>query len=198
MDIGILLWLQEHVRSEVLTVLMRFITSLGDIGFIWILIGLVLALKKKYRTTGFLVLAALLLEWLLVNCVIKELVMRIRPFEAHEALKALISHPDSFSFPSGHTGSSFAAASVMWKRLPRRFSVPCLLLAVLIAFSRLYVGVHYPTDVLAGAVIGVLIGLTCCRIWDARETRRKHPPGIPDAVKYTADQGNTLRVYQML
>ena len=159
-----MLWLQEHIRGEFLNVLMPLITSLGDIGFIWILIGAVFAVQKKYRQAGILIWIALLSEWLLVDGVLKNIFMRVRPFHASELLLPLIELPDSWSFPSGHSGSSFAAATVMWMRLPRKYALPGAVLAVLIAFSRLYVGVHYPTDVLAGAAVGICVGWACCRI----------------------------------
>lgn len=187
MDIGILLWLQEHVRSDVLTPLFVFITGLGDIGFVWIAIGAVLVTKKRWRAAGILLWIALLSEWLLVDGVIKNIVMRERPFHANPLLLALIEEPDSFSFPSGHTGSSFAAAVVLWRSLPHKAALPFCLLAVLIAFSRLYVGVHYPTDVLAGAVIGICVGLICCRAqsaffaWRAKKKAASETTGKSEA-----------------
>lgn len=181
MDIGILLFIQEYLRNGVLTPLMVLITTLGDVGFIWIVIGAVLIAKKRYRSAGFLIWIALFSEWLLVDGVIKNIFMRERPFYACETLIPLIEYPGSFSFPSGHAGSSFAAAAVMRLRLPRKYARFGLLLAALIAFSRLYVGVHYPTDVLCGALIGVLVGKACCMAADflgknnSRKTEgRKH------------------------
>lgn len=172
LDIGILLWLQEHVRGEILDPVMKLITSLGDIGLIWIVIGACFVVQKKYRTTGLLIWAALLLEWLLVDGVIKNLVMRTRPFNADARLLSLIEPPGSWSFPSGHSGSSFAAAAVMCLRLPKKFALSGVVLAVLIAFSRLYVGVHYPTDVLAGALVGTAVGWLCCKAAERMERRR--------------------------
>ena len=166
-----MLWIQEHLRSDVLDPIMVFITGLGDIGMIWILIGAVFVAQKEYRKTGLLIWIALLSEYLLVDGVIKNIVMRERPFRAEPLLQALIEHPESWSFPSGHTGSSFAAATVAVLRLPKKFALPCLLLAALIAFSRLYIGVHYPTDVLAGAVVGILTGWLCCRAADWQKGR---------------------------
>lgn len=95
---------------------------------------------------------------LINNILLKNLVARIRPYEVIEGLTCLVRQPRDYSFPSGHTTTSFAAAWVMFRQLPKRFGVPALVLAILIALSRLYVGVHYPSDVLFGALDGIAIG----------------------------------------
>ena len=92
------------------------------------------------------------------NLLLKNLVARTRPYEVIDGLQLLVSRAVDLSFPSGHAASSFAAAVVMAKLLPKRYGIAALILAGLIAFSRLYVGIHYPTDVLFGAVSGCLIG----------------------------------------
>ncbi len=158
-DGNILLWIQEHLRFEWLTPIMLKITHLGDKGFIWIVLGVILLLPKKTRRAGFLSLLALLSAHLLCNCVLKDFVARIRPYELVDGLQCLIGKMNSFSFPSGHTMTAFAAAMVITKGTRKRIGIPVMILAVCIAFSRLYVGVHYPTDVFFGAVMGALIGL---------------------------------------
>jgi undecaprenyl-diphosphatase len=85
-------------------------------------------------------------------------VQRPRPFVTFTDLKIIIPTPSEFSFPSGHTASSFAAASVFYKHLPRKIGIPAIVLAGLIGLSRLYVGVHYPTDVIAGVLMGIFLG----------------------------------------
>lgn len=93
------------------------------------------------------------------NLFLKNVVARTRPYEVVEGLTRLIEKQSDYSFPSGHTAASFAAAVILFLQLPKKYGIPALILAVLISFSRLYLGVHYPTDVLAGAVSGTLIAL---------------------------------------
>lgn len=157
LDGNILLWIQDYIRTPILTPIVVFITSLGDGGRIWILFSLFLLLFKKTRKAGILGLAALLGSLIINNWVLKNLVGRIRPYESIAELMIVIPKPGEFSFPSGHTSSSFACAWMFFQKLPKRYGVPALVLATLIGLSRLYVGVHYPTDVLAGAVSGILI-----------------------------------------
>ena len=107
-----------------------------------------------------LLLLLLLLLFLLVNnMILKPLVDRTRPYEVVQGLTLLIEKQKDASFPSGHTASSFAAAVVMFHMLPKRYGIPALLLAFLIGLSRLYVGVHYPTDVLCGLLSGTVLAL---------------------------------------
>ncbi len=153
-----LLLIQDSVRCSVLTPFFVFVTRLGDRGFIWIVLSLLLLLSPKTRKTGCMGLLALLFSLLVNNMFLKNLVERSRPFDAIQALTPLIPRPHDFSFPSGHTASSFAAAGVFFRRLPRRLGVPAIILAALIAFSRLYVGVHYPSDVLFGMLSGLALG----------------------------------------
>lgn len=175
MDGQILIWIQENLRFAFLTPVMKFITHLGDAGFFWILLTLGLLIFKKTRRVGVMSAVALLGALLIDNIILKNLVGRIRPYEVVEGLQCLIGAQKDFSFPSGHTGSSFASAVVCFKELPKRYGIPLLVLAFLIAFSRLYVGVHYPTDVLAGMVIGTLVALLACKTVNHFETKKSRP-----------------------
>lgn len=157
LDGGFLLFLQESVRNPLLDRLMIGITSLGDDGWIWILATILLLIPKKTRKVGVLSAVALLGSLLINNYLIKNIVQRPRPFVTFQELQIIIPTPSEFSFPSGHTSSSFAAAAVFYRHLPKKLGIPSVILACLIGFSRLYVGVHYPTDVLAGAVMGILL-----------------------------------------
>ena len=166
LDGNILLWIQEYVRNDFLTPIFKFITMLGDEGFIWIAIALVLLFIKKYRKAGISVGVALLGSLLFNNMLIKNLVARTRPYRVIETLTILIEEPGEFSFPSGHTSSSFAAGVVLFMLLPRKYGVPAMILAFLIGISRLYVGVHYPTDVLGGMVMGTLLAVGAVKLVD--------------------------------
>lgn len=153
----ILLWVQEHLRSELLSAFFIPFTTIGNHGELWIVLGLLLLISPKTRKGGVLGLLSLLLCFLFNDLVLKVLIARSRPFLVIEALTPLVNLPGSHSFPSGHSNSSFAAAFGMMKGTPQRWlKVVLIALAVLMAFSRLYVGVHYPTDVLAGALEGIL------------------------------------------
>ncbi len=150
-----LLWVQQFLRQEWMTPFWKMITFLGDRGWFWIALGLGLLLFKETRRAGTAVLLALLINALITNVTLKPLIARIRPYEAIEGLMPLVGPQRDFSFPSGHASASFAAATACWKLLPGKYGKPLLILAALIAFSRLYLGVHYPTDVIAGVAIGV-------------------------------------------
>lgn len=159
LEIGILLWIQENFRFSFLNPIMQFITTLGDKGFFWILACILLVLFKKTRRIGVIAAVALALNTLIVNVILKTQIMRVRPFVLEEGLSLITRLPKDSSFPSGHTSASFATAVIMFKGLPRYAGIPALVLAFLIGFSRLYVGAHFPTDVLAGAVIGTTVAL---------------------------------------
>lgn len=154
-DGGVLLFIQEYIRNPILNSIMIFITSLGDKGYIWIAATIVLLIPKKTRKVGIMSALALIGSLIINNEIIKNLVRRPRPFVTFTDLQIIIPTPSQFSFPSGHTSSSFAAAAVFYRHLPKKLGVPSVILAGLIGFSRLYIGVHYPTDVIAGALVGI-------------------------------------------
>ena len=157
LDGGFLLFLQESVRNPILDNIMIFITSLGNGGMIWIAATIALLIPKKTRKAGIMSAAALLGSLIINNNIVKNIVQRPRPFVTFADLQIIIPTPSEFSFPSGHTSSSFAAAAVFYRHLPKKIGLPSVILAGLIGFSRLYVGVHYPTDVIAGVLMGILL-----------------------------------------
>lgn len=157
LDGGFLLFLQESVRNPMLDSLMKFITALGNGGMIWIGATILLLIPKKTRSIGMMSAVALLGSLIINNNIIKNIVQRPRPFVTFTDLQIIIPTPSEYSFPSGHTSSSFAAAAVFYRHLPKKLGLPSVILAGLIGFSRLYVGVHYPTDVIAGVIMGILL-----------------------------------------
>ena len=157
MDGGVLLFIQEYIRNPILNAVMIFITNLGNGGLIWIAATIGLLIPKKTRKVGIMSAVALLGSLIINNNIIKNIIQRPRPFVSLTDLHIIIPTPSEFSFPSGHTASSFAAAGVFFRNLPKKFGVPALILAFFIGLSRLYVGVHYPTDVIAGIVMGLLL-----------------------------------------
>lgn len=143
----------QNLRCEILDRAMVFISALGNSGIIWIIIGLIMVCLKKYRKCGVAVLIALIACLIFGNGILKNLVGRHRPCWADESIKLLIAVPRDYSFPSGHTFSSFAATFCII-HFHKKEGIAALVLAVLIAFSRLYLFVHYPTDILGGIVLG--------------------------------------------
>lgn len=156
-EFAILDWMQLHLRGEFLDFLVPRITALGDRGLIWILLAAALLLFPKTRRLGAAVAVALVLEYTVCDLLIKPLFARPRPCDLNAAVGTLIPRPHGHSFPSGHTGSSFAAAFALW-RGKSPLGVPALILAALIGFSRLYLYVHFPTDVLGGILVGLAAG----------------------------------------
>ncbi|MCL1832345.1 MAG: phosphatase PAP2 family protein [Oscillospiraceae bacterium] len=145
------------MHNGVFDTLMIVITKLGDKGVAWILAAIVLMITKKYRKVGFTMAIALILNLLLGEITLKPLFSRLRPFIDSD-ITLLISEPHGYSFPSSHAMSSFAAATaITWYH--KRVGICALVLAGLIAFSRLYLYVHYLSDIIVGSVLGVGCGI---------------------------------------
>ena len=169
-ELAVLDWLQAHLRCDFLDAVMPWISRICDHGEIWILLAAVLLLLRKHRWTGVSLSFALILDLICCNIVLKPLVGRVRPFLVNTAVELLTAPPADASFPSGHTAASFAAVfalrasgSPLWK--------PAAVLASVIAFSRLYLYVHWPTDVLGGIVVGAVVGTAGA--WIAKRLRKK-------------------------
>ena len=154
-DNSILLFIKNNMHSYIMDKAMVTITSLGNGGVVWIIIAVLLIINKKYRKIGFIVLGALTISAVLGEGILKHLIQRIRPCADIPAINMLITKPLSYSFPSGHSASSFAGAAVLSNYF-KKYKFVFFGLAFLIAFSRLYLYVHYPTDVLAGIILGLL------------------------------------------
>ncbi|MFU2423303.1 MAG: phosphatase PAP2 family protein [Bacteroides sp.] len=163
----------QTIHTPLLDKILAFITSLGNAGIIWIVLAVVLLILPKTRKTGIIVAAALLMDLILCNLILKNMVARVRPYDVNTAIAILIKKPLDFSFPSGHTAASFAAMTALFLAKMKKAWIAALVLAVLIAFSRLYFYVHYPTDVLGGAVVGILSGIIGYTIVEKIDKRRK-------------------------
>ena len=153
---SILLFLQNYVRNPVLNALLIPFTLSNNAGISCILIVAVFIYFKSLRKAGILMGISLLLEFLLNNLIIKNLFARIRPYEVIDGLILLVGKAPDYSFPSGHTGSAFALAVVIFMVMDRKYGIIALILASLMGFSRLSVGIHYPSDVLGGVILGVV------------------------------------------
>ena len=171
-ELGILDWMQTHLRCEFLDAVLPWISWTANHGEIWILLALVLLLMRRQRQYGAAMACGLVLDLVACNLVLKPLIGRIRPFAVNPDVVLLIAPPGDASFPSGHTAVSFAAVfalktagSPLWK--------PALALAVVIAFSRLYLYVHWPSDVLGGAILGAAVGWAGAKLAAAIAKRGK-------------------------
>ena len=159
-DLPILDWIQANLKSGFMDVFMPFITKFGDHGLFWMVFAAVLLIFPKTRKTALGMAIAMAIGLLVCNVTLKPLVARIRPYDLQlehfgVTIQLLGERMHDFSFPSGHTIASFEAATVLLKN-SKKMGIPAMILAVLIAFSRLYLYVHYPTDVLVSVVLGVL------------------------------------------
>ena len=148
----------QQIRTPVLDTIMVVITTLGDMGMIWILLAAILLVDSKTRKTGVILFLALGIDMILCNGILKHVVARIRPCEIKTGIDLLIARPTDYSFPSGHTAASFAAVMALYQAKSKKLWKGALVLGVLIAFSRLYLYVHYPSDILGGMEAGLLCG----------------------------------------
>lgn len=165
MEASILLFIQEYIRNSLLDPFFILITHLGDSGIIWILISVMFLCFQRTRKIAYMMIVAMLLSLLFNNLILKNWIARVRPYEAVNGLHRIIEAQSDWSFPSGHSASSFAAAVVIFKCMDKKIGIPALILALMISLSRLYVGVHYPTDVLFGIISGTCLALIVVRVF---------------------------------
>ena len=163
-----LLWVQEFLRQGWLDPIAAFYTKLGDHGLIWIALCVLMLLWPKTRRAGLAGIFALLCSFLLTNVILKHLFTRPRPWLELEGLVPLVVERDPNSFPSGHSSAALAAAAAWWRYLPKPWRAVGIACALLMALSRLYVGVHFPTDVACGILAGLFCGWCGCKLEDAR------------------------------
>lgn len=163
MEMNILHTIQEWIQNPVTDAVMIFFTRLGDNGLLWILIMFFLLCRKKTRGYGILLGISLLISAVLGNLIIKPIFERLRPFFHLPEHELLIPPPGGYSFPSGHTLTAFASAPVIYA-MHKKSGIAAYIVAFLIGFSRMYLYVHYPTDVLAGILLGLLCGFLTVKI----------------------------------
>lgn len=180
-DLPILDWIAGNLQCGFLDFLMPLITLLGDAGIFWIAVSALFLFFPKYRKAGLSMGIALLIGLVVCNMILKPWVGRIRPYEYQlnhfgKTIELLVATPHDCSFPSGHTIASFEAAVALTVH-NRKLGIPAMVLAVLIAFSRMYLYVHYPTDVLASVILGTAIAFLSCflvkKLWTLAESKRK-------------------------
>lgn len=162
-EFAILDFIQSDMTSPVMDKIMTVFTYLGSGGFIWIILSIILISFPKSRKNGIIMAISLLGCLIVGNIIMKPLFGRIRPCDVNHAVELLIKRPVDASFPSGHAMSSFAGAMcIMFYSV--KYGIPAIITALVISFSRLYLYVHYPSDVIAGALIGILIAFVSKRI----------------------------------
>jgi len=162
-DRAILDYINRNMQSELLDAVMPVVSGLGNLAFVWILTALIFLTVRRYRKQGFMIMVSVSICAIVGNLILKPFVTRIRPYELNSAIRLLIPPLNDYSFPSGHTMAAFAAATVICYT-NRRFGVLAFAFAALMAFSRLYLYVHYPSDVLAGMLLGILIASLSIRL----------------------------------
>ena len=171
MELPILWWIRDNLTNPFLDTVMPYVSSLARSGEFWILVAVVLLCFKKTRKAGLAMGIAMALGFLVGNIGLKNIIARTRPYDMVE-VEVLVKHLSDFSFPSGHTLVSFNAAIAL-HHYHRKWGVAALVLATLIALSRLYLFVHYPTDVVAGLLLAVLLAFVSCRLVDWLWSRKK-------------------------
>ena len=150
-----MLFIQNNLRSDMLDKIMLFFTYLGKTGLVWIVPGIILLFFKKHRKYGIMLLISLIITYIFGEFILKNLIGRVRPFYMIENINVPIAFNESSSFPSVHAATSFASFWIILK-FNKTLGWVALLIASLIAFSRVYLFAHYPTDILGGAILGIL------------------------------------------
>lgn len=190
LDGKLLIGIQQALNADWLTPIMKVITAFGEYGIFWILVCLVLLAFKKTRRIGIICTLSLALTFILCNGIIKPLVDRERPFESFSAVQPFLPHPGDASFPSGHTANAMGPAWGMfigsrdryapmgWQgagvpaRTVHKWSIAAIVLALLIGLSRMYLGMHYPSDVLAALLVGMISATVVCESIRKYESKR--------------------------
>ncbi|MFR3309799.1 MAG: phosphatase PAP2 family protein [Christensenellales bacterium] len=157
-DASVITAIYENVHSAFLTMFFRIVTLLGEGGIFWIAVAVILLFFKKTRRSGICIGASLLIGVIVGNGIIKNVVARPRPYDAIAGIESVVSHLSDYSFPSGHSLCCFEAATALAMNRTK-WAIPAYVGAVLVAVSRLFLFVHYPTDVICGALLGVLFGV---------------------------------------
>ena len=157
-DASVITAIYENVHSAFLTMFFRIVTLLGEGGIFWIAVAVILLFFKQTRRSGICIGASLLIGVIVGNGIIKNVVARPRPYDAIAGIESVVSHLSDYSFPSGHSLCCFEAATALAMNRTK-WAIPAYVGAVLVAVSRLFLFVHYPTDVICGALLGVLFGV---------------------------------------
>lgn len=154
MDVRIISYVQAHCHNRFTDFIFPLLSRIGNAGAVWLTIAIILGYNRRTRCFALMLFFSLALAHV-ISQILKPIIGRPRPFVVHPGVSLLIHTPGGYSCPSGHSASSFAAATVIWL-FNSRFGAAALILAILIAFSRVFLFVHYPSDTIAGSLLGVL------------------------------------------
>ena len=171
-------WIQANLASPWLDAVMKFITYLSDGGAIWVAAAIVMLVIPKYRRYGVVLSVVIVSGAVLNSLVLKPVIGRVRPFVGLEDIMLLITPPGDASFPSGHTLVSVSSAIVIL-RANKKLGIAALVLASLIAFSRMYLYVHFPTDIIAGVVLAIIISMVCIVVSDKIKSEKCDEKELP-------------------
>ncbi len=163
-DFNLVLWVQECIRSPFLSAFFIPFTTIGNAGILFIVIGALMLLFKKTRLSGAILLTSLTISFILNDLIIKNIVQRPRPYDTFSQIIPLVPPPGKYSFPSGHTAAAFSSMITLFFT-QKKYAITGLIIALLMGFSRIYVGVHYPTDVLFGAILGTTVAVVTAIIF---------------------------------
>lgn len=169
LDFKILNYLQQF-HSGPLDLIMKFFTYIGENGYIWIALGLLFLCFKKTRKMGIYLLITLAIEFICNDLVLKHIIKRQRPFFYNKRINMVIKRPTSYSFPSGHASAAFSSATAifMHDKIKGLFAY---LVAIAISVSRIYFYVHYPSDIVCGAILGMIVAIIVRLMGKAIEKR---------------------------
>ncbi|MEG2898298.1 MAG: phosphatase PAP2 family protein [Eubacterium sp.] len=167
-DCSILYAIKKNIRKPSLNKVMITVTKIGNGGAIWLFIGSLMLFSKKYKHYGRMLSATTLIDSFIVNFIFKNIIRRPRPFITYPEETLMIRKPIGYSFPSGHALTSFAATTILISA-NKAFGIGAVPLATIISFSRMYLFVHYPSDVLVGTLLGIGSGLVSCKIQDTSQ-----------------------------
>ena len=156
-ELAILGWIQDYCRNPINDFFFVQITSLGEQGLFCIVLAVLFLTDQRTRTLGLVVAIALAFDFLLCNLSLKVIFNRTRPYE-YVDVELITARPHDASFPSGHTAICFSLAFALFFCRVRGWKT-AMAVSSLVAFSRLYLHVHFPTDVLGGIVCGLIAGL---------------------------------------
>ncbi len=155
LELGIMQFIDHNLRSLLLDNLMIFFTKLGEFGLVWLLTGITLIFFRKYRKYGVMLMISSASAFIIGEFLIKNIVCRMRPCFMVSGIELILDAPNSFSFPSSHASTAFASSWILLK-MNKKIGIASIVVAVLISFSRVYLFAHYPTDILGGALLGIL------------------------------------------
>ena len=159
------LYALQKIHNLVLDRVMAVLSDMGNAGIFWILLAVVLMIIRRTRPAGCQMMLSIIITFVIGNLILKNAIMRARPCQIDETVAMLVAAPSDYSFPSGHSMNGFTAATALFYN-NKKLGIPALVLATLIAFSRLYNFVHFPTDVFFGIVLGTVVALAVCSVWN--------------------------------